>query len=164
MTRYIYLYIIHTYCTVLVARTLQRGKETLSLSVEAKFAFHSFFCEERVDRQKIAITLSYDILLEAEALRRLRVNYNNIHRRSTLISWNLPDWNGKCTRPTGPAPIRLSTLTLPGRECNPPPKRPALAQNGRPGGLAAVKPVRTTFCRRSIVDDRFTVYRYIIVY
>lgn len=46
---------------------------------------------------------------------RLRVNYyNNIHRRSTLISWNLPDRNGKCTRPTGPAPIRLSTLTLPG--------------------------------------------------
>lgn len=93
---------------------------------------------------------------------RLLVNYNNIHRRF-LISWNLPDRNGKCTRPTGPAPIRLSTLTLPRRECNPPPKRPALAQNGRPGGLAAVKPVQRQNvhagrCFASI-DYRWSVYR-----
>jgi len=91
---------------------------------------------------------------------RLRVNYNNIHRCSTLISWNLPDWNGKCMRPTGPAPIRLSTLTLPWRECNPPPKRPALAQNGRPGGLAAVKPVlrqNVHAWRRFAVDRLSTI-------
>jgi len=42
-------------------------------------------------------------------------------------------WKVHAGQPVRP-PIGLSTLTLPGRECNPPPpKRPALAQNCRPG-------------------------------
>lgn len=71
--------------------------------------------------------------------------------------WNSPRRNGKCTRITGrPAPVGLSTLTLPGRECNPPPpKRPALAQNCRPGVLrlaaASVKPVLSNAALRGDV-------------
>lgn len=42
-------------------------------------------------------------------------------------------WKVHAGQPVRP-PIGLSTLTLPVRECNPPPpKRPALAQNCRPG-------------------------------
>lgn len=56
-------------------------------------------------------------------------------------------------------PHQVIDIDIAGRECNPP-KRPALAQNGRPGGLAAVKPVQRQNVhagRRFAVDRLSTI-------